>query len=104
MLFTHDGTMNIRNAQYKADFTPVDAECDCYTCKTFTRSYIRHLFIAKEILALQLASIHNLAFFLWLTREARKAIMEKHFKEWKAKMLARLQVSPSIVYQTSISS
>ena len=103
MLFTCGGTMNVRNAQYKADFTPVDAECECYTCKTFTRSYLRHLFIAKEILALQLASIHNLTFFLWLAREARKAIIEKRFKEWKTMMLARLQVLPSIEYQTSIS-
>ena len=103
MLFTCGGTMNVRNAQYKADFTPVDAECECYTCKTFTRSYLRHLFIAKEILALQLASIHNLTFFLWLAREARKAIIEKRFKEWKTMMLARLQVLPSVEYQTSIS-
>jgi queuine tRNA-ribosyltransferase len=103
MLFTHNGTMNIRNARYKDDFTPIDAECNCYTCKTFTRSYLRHLFIAKEILALQLASIHNLAFFIWITCEARKAILEKRFKEWKAVMLARLQVSSSIVQQISIS-
>jgi queuine tRNA-ribosyltransferase len=97
MLWTHNGTINIRNAQYKTDFTPVDAECDCYTCRTFTRSYLRHLFVTKEILALQLASIHNLAFFLWITREARKAILERRFTEWKALMLARLQVSSAIV-------
>jgi queuine tRNA-ribosyltransferase len=103
MLFTRNGTMNMRNAQYKADFAPVDAECDCYTCKIFTRSYLRHLFIAKEILALQLASIHNLTFFLWLAREARKTIIEKRFKSWKTMMLARLQVLPSVEYQTSIS-
>jgi queuine tRNA-ribosyltransferase len=103
MLFTRNGTMNMRNAQYKTDFTPVDRECDCYTCKTFSRSYLRHLFISKEILALQLASIHNLTFFLSLAREARKAIIEKRFKEWKTMMLARLQVLPSIEYQTSIS-
>jgi queuine tRNA-ribosyltransferase len=104
MLFTRDGTMNMRNAQYKADFTPVDAECDCYTCKNFTRAYLRHLFISKEILALQLASVHNLAFFLWLAQEARKTIIEKRFQVWKSMMLARLQVLPSVEYQTSISS
>jgi queuine tRNA-ribosyltransferase len=98
MLFTRDGTMNMRNAQYKTDFTPVDGECDCYTCRTFTRSYLRHLFIAKEILALQLASIHNLTFFLWLAREARKAIIEKRFMEWKTMMLSRLQVSIPIIH------
>ena len=97
MLWTRDGTINMRNAQYKTDFTPVDAECDCYTCQTFTRSYLRHLFITKEILALQLASIHNLALFLWIAREARKAILEKRFTEWKAMMLARMQVSPAII-------
>lgn len=101
MLFTQNGTLNMRNAQYKADFTPVDTECACYTCKTFTRSYLRHLFIAKEILALQLASIHNLTFFVWLAKEARKAILEKRFKEWKLSMLARMQVLPSVEYQIS---
>ncbi|MGD1046066.1 MAG: tRNA guanosine(34) transglycosylase Tgt [Bacteroidota bacterium] len=100
MLWTRDGTINIRNAQYKTDFTPVDAECDCYTCRTFTRSYLRHLFITKEILALQLASIHNLALFIWIAREARRAILEKRFTEWKAVMLARLQVSSVIDTQT----
>jgi queuine tRNA-ribosyltransferase len=100
MLWTHSGTINIRNAQYKTDFTPVDAECDCYTCRTFTRSYLRHLFVTKEILALQLASIHNLALFLWITREARRAILEKRFTEWKALMLARFQISSAIVEST----
>jgi queuine tRNA-ribosyltransferase len=102
MLFTHDGAINIRNARYKDDFTPIDTECTCYSCKTFTRSYLRHLFLAKEILALQLASIHNLAFFIWITCEARKAILEKRFKEWKAVMVAQLQKMPFIVQQTSI--
>jgi len=96
MLWTHNGTMNIRNAQYKTDFTPVDAECDCYTCRTFSRSYLRHLFVTKEILALQLASMHNLALFLWITREARKAILEKRFANWKATLLAKMQVSSPI--------
>ncbi|MBN1397588.1 MAG: tRNA guanosine(34) transglycosylase Tgt [Bacteroidetes bacterium] len=102
MLFTRNGTLNMRNAQYKTDFTPVDAECDCYTCKTFTRSYLRHLFISKEILALQLASIHNLSFFLWLTKEARRRIIDKNFKQWKTLMLAKLQASSQIEQQTSI--
>jgi queuine tRNA-ribosyltransferase len=102
MLFTRHGTMNIRNAQYKTDFSPVDAECDCYTCRTFTRSYVRHLFVTKEILALQLASIHNLSFFLWITREARKAIIEQRFTSWKSMVLAKLQTEPAIVQETSI--
>jgi queuine tRNA-ribosyltransferase len=101
MLWTRNGTINIRNAQYKTDFTPVDAECDCYTCRTFSRSYLRHLFITKEILALQLASIHNLALFLWITRESRKAILKKRFAEWKAMMLARMQAVSDIIQQPS---
>lgn len=103
MLWTHNGSINIRNAQYKTDFTPVDPECDCYTCRTFTRAYLRHLFITKEILALQLASIHNLSLFLWIAREARKAILEKRFAVWKAMMLAKLQVSTAIIEPTPIS-
>ncbi|RPI05381.1 MAG: tRNA guanosine(34) transglycosylase Tgt [Ignavibacteriae bacterium] len=99
MLWTRRGTMNIRNAQYKTDFTPVDAECDCYTCRNFTRSYLRHLFVTKEILALQLASIHNLALFLWVTSEARKAIIEKRFAEWKMTMLAKLQTTSALAEQ-----
>jgi queuine tRNA-ribosyltransferase len=102
MLFTRNGTINIRNAQYKMDFTPIDAECGCYTCKTFTRSYLRHLFVTKEILALQLASIHNLSLFLWVSREARKAILEKRFKEWKAATLSKLEASPADVEQSVI--
>jgi queuine tRNA-ribosyltransferase len=97
MLFTNNGTINIRNSQYKDDFTPVDDECKCYTCSNFTRSYLRHLFLAKEILGLQLASIHNLAFFLWITDEARKVILEKRFKEWKAVILGKMQKTPSFV-------
>ncbi len=103
MLYTQNGTINIRNAQYKNDFTPVDSECECYTCRTFTRSYLRHLFVTKEILALQLASIHNLSLFLWIAREARKAILEKRYKEWKSGMLTRLHVTPSVFQQTAIS-
>ena len=69
-LFTRNGTANITNAQYKDDFEPVDRECNCYTCRNFSRAYLRHLFQAKEILGLQLATIHNLYFYLWLMREA----------------------------------
>jgi queuine tRNA-ribosyltransferase len=90
MLYTRNGTMNMRNAQYKVDFNPVDYECDCVACRNYTRAYLRHLFIAKEILALQLATIHNLAFYLWLVREARRAILESRYQHWKKEMLQRL--------------
>ena len=90
MLFTRNGSMNMTNAQYKADFTPVDSECECYTCKHFTRAYVRHLFIAHEILALQLATLHNLHFYQWLMREARAAIRNNRFHDWKRGQLSLL--------------
>ena len=89
-LFTRTGDINLRNAKYKADFTRPDAECDCYTCTNFTRAYLRHLFQVKEILGLQLATIHNLSFYLWLMREARGAILARRFPAWKNEALQRL--------------
>lgn len=89
-LYTREGKFSIKNAIYKEDFTPVDKDCDCYTCRSFTRAYLRHLFNADEILALQLASIHNLAFYLWLVREARSHIIQGDFLEWKDKMLQKI--------------
>ncbi|CUS95827.1 tRNA guanosine(34) transglycosylase Tgt [Candidatus Kryptobacter tengchongensis] len=89
-LYTRNGKFSIKNAIYKEDFTPVDPECDCYTCRNFTKAYLRHLFNADEILALQLASIHNLAFYIWLVGEARKHIVQGDFLEWKDIMLQRM--------------
>ncbi len=83
-LFTSNGIVSIRNAKYKNDFTPLDSECECYACKNFTRAYLRHLFNTKEILGLELASIHNLSFYLKLVRNARKHIFAGDFLEWKA--------------------
>jgi queuine tRNA-ribosyltransferase len=90
-LFTRDGQLNLRNGQYQKDFSPIDPECTCYTCRTYSRAYLRHLFQAREILGLQLATIHNLSFYLWLMREARTAIIEKRYRRWKLAMLERLQ-------------
>lgn len=92
-LFTQAGVLSMRNARYKDDFNPVDELCECYTCKNFTRSYIRHLFIAKEILALELASIHNLYFYLNLMQTARQKIIEGNFFEWKSKIINKLSVN-----------
>jgi queuine tRNA-ribosyltransferase len=89
-LFTRTGSINLRNAKYRADFTPPDGECSCYTCRNFTRAYLRHLFQVKEILGLQLATIHNLSFYLWLMREARGAIVAHRFPAWKNEVLQRL--------------
>jgi queuine tRNA-ribosyltransferase len=91
-LFTRKGDINLRNAKYKADFRPPDEECDCYTCGNFTRAYLRHLFQVKEILGLQLATIHNLSFYLWLMSEARNAILAHRFPAWKGEVLQRLKL------------
>jgi queuine tRNA-ribosyltransferase len=90
-LFTRTGDINLRNAKFRNDFTPPDPDCDCYTCRTFTRAYLRHLFQVKEILALQLATLHNLSFYLSLMREAREAIVGHRFASWKRETLCRLQ-------------
>ncbi|HSL87719.1 MAG TPA: tRNA guanosine(34) transglycosylase Tgt [Ignavibacteriaceae bacterium] len=91
-LFTNSGTLSMRNAQYKNDFTPVDAKCECYTCKNYTRAYLRHLFIASEILALELASIHNLTFYLKLVKEAREKIIEGNFQQWKNEFVKQISI------------
>lgn len=82
-LFTSKGIVSMRNAAYKDDMDPLDKECDCYTCKSFSKAYLRHLFNSKEVLALELATIHNLTFYLNLVREARKRISDGSFIEWK---------------------
>jgi queuine tRNA-ribosyltransferase len=82
-LFTSQGIVSMRNAAYKDDYTPLDPDCNCYTCTKFSRAYLRHLFNAKEILALELATIHNLTFYLNLVGEARLRILDGTFVEWK---------------------
>ncbi len=72
---TLEGKTSIRNARFERDFTPIDPECDCYACKNFTRAYIRHLFWAREILSMQLLTIHNLRFFMRLLEKVRKDIL-----------------------------
>ncbi len=92
-LFTWDGIVTIRNAVYKDDFSSIDNKCDCYTCRNFSRAYLRHLFKANEILALELATIHNLHFYLDLVKTARKKILENNFSEWKNKVINKLSVN-----------
>jgi len=89
-LFTSNGVLSMRNAQYKDDFRTIDEECDCYTCRNYSRAYIRHLFIAKEILALELSSIHNLHFYLNLVSEARQKIKEGTFSDWKNEKINKI--------------
>ncbi len=86
-MFTQSGVINITNAQFKDDFTPIDDDCGCYVCQNFTRAYIRHLFMVKEILGLQLATHHNLYYYQWLMRNARQAISEGIFNNWKRDQL-----------------
>jgi queuine tRNA-ribosyltransferase len=92
-LFTWNGILSMRNARYKEEFLPVDSECSCYACTNYTRAYIRHLFIAKEILALELATIHNLHFYLELTAKAREAILAGNFSLWKKEVINKLSLN-----------
>ena len=79
-VFTSDGRLVIKNARYKEDFSPLDHNCDCYTCKNYTRAYIRHLFNVDEILGLRLATIHNLYFLIELMEKIRESIKNDNFK------------------------
>jgi queuine tRNA-ribosyltransferase len=91
MLFTTEGVVNIRNKKWATDFSPVDAGIPCETSQYYTKAYLRHLFVANEILALQIASIHNLSFYLWLAGEARKQIVAGTYQGWKTEMVQKLQ-------------
>ena len=87
MLFTRHGIMNMRNRKWADDFSPLQEDGPSYVDTAYTKAYVRHLFIADEILAMQIASIHNLAFYLWLVEEARRHIMAGDFSSWKREML-----------------
>ncbi|MFA5485562.1 MAG: tRNA guanosine(34) transglycosylase Tgt [Bacilli bacterium] len=86
-LFTKTGRLNIRKAEFKEDFRPIDEGCDCYTCQNFTRAYLRHLYVSQEALAQRLLSIHNLRFLIKLVEEARIAIKEDRFLDFKEEAL-----------------
>ena len=90
MLFTRNGVMNMKNAKWKDDFSPLDEFGTSYVDSFYTKSYVRHLFHAKEYLAMQIASIHNLAFYLWLVGEARNQIEKGTFSAWKDEMVTKL--------------
>ena len=75
-LFTSQGKINIRNLKYKTDENPLDPECDCYTCKNYSRAYLRHLFIADEIFVMRLNTLHNITFYQKRMQNIRKAISE----------------------------
>ena len=91
MLFTSQGVMNMRNRKWQDDFTPIDEAGTSYVDRQYTKAYLHHLFKAKELLAMQIASIHNLAFYLELVRQARQHIEEGNFTAWKSQMIPQLQ-------------
>ncbi|MBP9601384.1 MAG: tRNA guanosine(34) transglycosylase Tgt [Lutibacter sp.] len=90
MLFTAHGTINIKNKKWENDFSAIDAMDITFVDTYYTKAYLRHLFAANELLGKQIATIHNLGFYLWLTREARKHILAGDFTEWKNKMVRQM--------------
>lgn len=90
MLFTAHGTINIKNKKWEKDFSPIDEMGITSVDTLYSKAYLRHLFAAKEMLGKQIASIHNLGFYVWLTREARKHILAGDFREWKDKMVKQM--------------
>lgn len=90
LLYTENGIINIKNAKWKDDFNPVDDSLDCYLSNNHSKAYLNHLFRSKEILGLQIASVHNLCFYLFLVKEARKHIIEGDFSVWKKEMVKKL--------------
>lgn len=90
MLFTANGIMNMRNKKWADDFSPLDESGTAWVDNVYSKAYVRHLFISQEILAMQIASVHNLAFYLQLVKEARRHIVEGDFKTWKTMMVERV--------------
>jgi queuine tRNA-ribosyltransferase len=87
MLFTRNGIINIKNEKWKADFSPIDPDSDLYSDLCYSKAYLRHLIHSKEILGAQIATLHNLHFYIWLVNEAREKIIAGEFYEWKNKMV-----------------
>lgn len=90
MLFTSRGIMNMKNKKWADDFSQLDPEGKTWVDHVYSKAYLRHLFVSGELLAMQIASVHNLGFYLWLVEEARKHIIEGDFKNWKTEMVQRV--------------
>lgn len=90
MLFTRNGIMNMRNKKWADDYSPLDEGGAAWVDEVYSKAYVRHLFISQELLAMQIASVHNLAFYLWLVKEARRHIIAGDFKTWKTDMVERV--------------
>jgi len=92
MIFTSKGIVNIKNEKWKYDFSPLDEEIGGYVSTFYSKAYIRHLFVAEEILGMQIASLQNLSFYLWLVGQAREQIIAGNYKEWKDKMVKQVML------------
>tara|TARA_A200000159_G_C7234383_1_gene301655 strand:- start:272 stop:871 length:600 start_codon:yes stop_codon:yes gene_type:complete len=90
MLFTSEGTINIKNQKWKNDFSPIDENGTSYVDATYSKAYLRHLFSNNELLAKQIATLHNIRFYIWLLEESKKYIALGKFSEWKDKMVKKL--------------
>ena len=90
MIFTSEGIINMRNEKWKNDFSPLDPNGTSYVDTFYSKAYVRHLIVSKELLGMQILSIHNLAFYLWLVKEARNHIFAGDFSSWKSKMVEKL--------------
>ncbi len=91
LLYTAEGILNMKNAKWKEDFSIIDENSTCSTSRLHTKAYLRHLFQCKELLAAQIATLHNLSFYLWLVQEARNKIADGSFGTWKKEMVERVQ-------------
>ena len=90
-MFTSKGVIRLKRAPFKKDFTPLDPNCDCYTCKNYTKAYLRHIFMTNEILSLRLNTLHNVFFYLKLMKQIREAIEKNQFEKFKKKFLSKLK-------------
>lgn len=90
-MFTSRGVVRLKRSDYKDDLSPLDPNCDCYTCKNFTKAYLRHLFMAGEILSIRLNTVHNVAFYLNLMRQIREAIEKDQFAKFKKSFLKKFK-------------
>ena len=90
-LMTSNGRINIKNQKYKEDFTPLDPNCDCFTCKNYTKAYLRHLYVCEEVNAKRLLSYHNLRFLIKLCEDIRQAIKEDRYLEFKNELIKKYQ-------------
>lgn len=90
MLFTSEGIINIRNEKWKEDFSAIDDKGSCFVDREYSKAYLRHLFVGKEMLGAQIATLHNLSFYLWLVKSAREKIMEGTYLAWKNQMVEKV--------------